>query len=136
MDLFLARLFEILNSLDFENGDEIQPKLHSLDLPQVLEDELWSLMHYLAEASLEQKMMLVSQGYKIPLYELGMYFWLKLWLVIVVPFIEIHYIHRFENLGALCFNSDHLYIQINEKTYLLTQEKNNDRNYSDSFDHT
>ena len=74
MDLTLACLFEILNSLDFENGDEIQPKLDSLDLPQVLEDELWSLMHYLAEASLEQKMMIVSQGYKIPLYELGMYF--------------------------------------------------------------
>ena len=74
MDLFMACLFEIINSLDFENGDEIQPKLDSLDLPQVLEDELWSLMHYLAEASLEQKIMLVSQGYKIPLYELGMYF--------------------------------------------------------------
>ena len=69
MELTLACLFEILNSLDFENGDEIQPKLDSLDLPQVLEDELWSLMHYLAEADIDEKMSLVCQGYKIPLYE-------------------------------------------------------------------
>ena len=127
MDLFVSCLFQILHSLDLENGDEIQPKLDRLNLPQALEEELWSLMLYLAEASIEQKMELISQGYKIPRYELGMYFWLKLWLVIVVPFIEIHYIHRFENLGALCFNSDHLSFQINEKKYLPTQEKN-DRN--------
>ena len=69
MELTLACLFEILNSLDFENGDEIQPKLDSLDLPKVLEDELWSLMHYLAEADIDEKMSLVCQGYKIPLYE-------------------------------------------------------------------
>ena len=74
MDLFVACLFQILNSLDLENGDEIQPKLDRLNLPQALEEELWSLMLYLAEASIEQKMELISQGYKIPLYELGMYF--------------------------------------------------------------
>ena len=74
MDLFVACLFQILNSLDLENGDEIQPKLERQNLPQALEEELWSLMLYLAEASIEQKMELISQGYKIPLYELGMYF--------------------------------------------------------------
>ena len=75
MDLFVSCLFQILHSLDLENGDEIQPKLARLNLPKALEEELWSLMFYLAEASLEQKMELVSQGYKIPLYELGMYFY-------------------------------------------------------------
>ena len=75
MELALSCLFKILNSLDFENGDEIQSKLDSLDLPQVLEDELWSLMHYLAEASLDEKMLLVSQGYKIPLYEFCIFDW-------------------------------------------------------------
>ena len=62
MDLSLSCLFKILNSLDFENGDGIQPKLDSPDLPQVLEDELWSLMHYLAEADIDEKMSLVCQG--------------------------------------------------------------------------
>ena len=68
MDLSLSCLFEILNSLDFEHNDEIQPELDSLDLPQVLETQLMSLMHYLAEADIDEKMSLVCQGYKIPLY--------------------------------------------------------------------
>ena len=69
MDLSLSCLFKILNSLDFDTDNEIQPKLDSLGLPQVLKTQLMSLMHHLAEADIEEKMSLVCQGYKIPLYE-------------------------------------------------------------------
>ena len=73
MDLSYSCLFVILNSLNFDTETGIQSKLDSLGLPPVLKKEIMSLMYHLAEADLEEKMFLVSQGYKIPLYDLYWY---------------------------------------------------------------
>ena len=70
MDLSYSCLFVILNSIDFDTDTGIQSKLDSLGLPEVLKNQIMSLMYHLSEADLEEKMFLVSQGYKIPLYDL------------------------------------------------------------------
>ena len=73
MDLSFSCLFVILNSIDFDTDTGIQSKLDSLGLPEVLKNQIMFLMYHLSEADLEEKMFLVSQGYKIPLYDLYWY---------------------------------------------------------------
>ena len=68
MDLSLSCLFKILNSIDFDTDTGIQSKLDRLGLPEVLKNQIISLMYQLSEADLEEKMFLVSQGFTIPLY--------------------------------------------------------------------